>query len=143
MAKTAIRERNETAAEQSMGSHGSFCWNELMAHDVQRAKKFYADTIGWTFDPMPMDWGTYWIIKSGDKIAGGMVEMKDPACGDMPENWMPYLAVDDVDARVKKAVASGASIIREPFDVKGVGRIAILRQPGGGAVGWMTPASPA
>ena len=36
---------------------------------------------------------------------------------------MAYLAVDDVDARVEKAV----------------GRIAILMEPGGAGIGWMTP----
>src|SRR5262245_41243734 len=41
--------------------HGTFCWNELMTHDIETAKKFYADTIGWTFDAMPMPDGTYWI----------------------------------------------------------------------------------
>jgi uncharacterized protein len=146
MAQTAVdhdQRQEDHAAEQSMGSHGSFCWNELMTHDVQRAKKFYADTIGWTFDPMPMDWGTYWIIKAGDKMAGGIYEMQGPDFANAPENWLPYLAVDDVDARVKKAVAAGATIMRAPFDIPNVGRIAILRQPGGGAVGWMTPASPA
>lgn len=140
MAKTATLERNETAAEPSMGSHGSFCWNELMTHEVARAKKFYGDTIGWTFDPMPMEDGTYWIAKAGDKMAGGIFEMKGSCFENVPENWMPYLAVDDVDARAKKAVAAGATVMKEPFDIPGVGRIVVLRQPGGGTVGWMTPA---
>ena len=30
--------------------------------------------------------------------------------------------------------------MREPFDVPGTGRIAILKEPGGAAIGWMTPA---
>ena len=33
-------------------SHGQFHWNELMTRDVARAKKFYADTLGWSFDSM-------------------------------------------------------------------------------------------
>ncbi|WP_371685873.1 VOC family protein [Nitratireductor sp. OM-1] len=52
---------------------------------------------------------------------------------------MSYLSVDDVDAALEKAKAGGASVMREPFDVPGVGRIAILRQPGGAVIGWMTP----
>lgn len=141
MAETAVDQREDNHAEASTkGSHGSFCWNELMTHDAERAKKFYADTIGWTYDAMPMEWGSYWIAKAGDKMAGGIVEMQGPDCAGMPENWMPYLAVDNLDARVKKAVAAGATIMRPPFDIPGVGRIAILRQPGGAAVGWMTPA---
>ena len=58
----------------------------------------------------------------------------------MPEFWMAYIAVDDVDKRVAKAKKAGATIVREPFDVPGVGRIAILKQPGGAGIGWMTPA---
>ncbi len=28
------------------GSHGKFYWNELMTRNAERAKKFYADTMG-------------------------------------------------------------------------------------------------
>lgn len=45
-----------------------------------------------------------------------------------------------VDARVKKAVAAGARPMRPIFDVPNVGRIALLTEPGGAGIGWMTPA---
>ena len=48
-------------------------------------------------------------------------------------------ALDDIDARVAKARAAGATIVQEPMDVPEVGRIAMLTQPGGGFIGWMTP----
>jgi len=57
----------------------------------------------------------------------------------VPEGWMSYIAVDDVDARVKKAEKAGAKLMKPIFDVPGVGRIAILLEPGGAGVGWMTP----
>jgi predicted enzyme related to lactoylglutathione lyase len=41
---------------------------------------------------------------------------------------------------VKKAQAAGATLMRPIFDVPGVGRIAILKEPGGAGIGWMTPA---
>lgn len=121
------------------GTHGSFYWNELMTRDVEQAKKFYASTIGWTFDAMPMPGGTYWVAKMGDEAVGGLFPMHGQDFGDMPESWMSYLAVDDVDTRVRKATAAGAQVCREPFDVPGVGRIAILQEPGGAYVGWITP----
>jgi hypothetical protein len=49
--------------------------------------------------------------------------------------------VDDIDARCEKAREAGGTVEREPFDIANVGRIAIIRQPGGGAIGWMTPPS--
>jgi predicted enzyme related to lactoylglutathione lyase len=123
-------------------SHGSFYWNELMTRDAEQAKKFYGAAIGWTFDAMPMENGTYWVAKIGDKPVGGIFSINAPAFNGVPESWMSYLAVDDVDARVKKAQAGGATLMRPIFDVPGVGRIAILREPGGAGIGWMTPVKP-
>ncbi len=35
-----------------MAEHGTFCWNELMTRDAEKAKAFYAATLGWTFAAM-------------------------------------------------------------------------------------------
>jgi predicted enzyme related to lactoylglutathione lyase len=123
-------------------SHGTFHWNELMTRDVAAAKKFYADTIGWTYDGMPAPGGqTYWVAKMGGEPVAGLFDISGPDYTGMPDGWMPYLAVDDVDARAKKAVAAGARIMKPAFDVPGVGRIVILMEPGGAGIGWITPAS--
>ena len=45
------------------------------------------------------------------------------------------------DAETLAAVAAGATLMRPIFDVPHVGRIAILSEPGGAGIGWMTPAS--
>ena len=120
-------------------THGKVYWSELMTHDVDKAKAFYKATLGWTFEAMPMDHGTYWVIKIHDETAGGLFQMTDPALKSMPEQWVTYIAVDDVDARLRKAVAAGAKVMKEPFEIKGVGRNAILREPGGAMICWMTP----
>ena len=124
-----------------MTSHGSFHWNELVTRDPEKAKKFYAGTVGWTFDSMPMPDGTYWVAKMGDKPVGGLFTIGGPQWDGVPEHWMSYLAVDDVDARVTKAQAAGAKLMRPIFDIPGVGRIAILTEPGGAGIGWITPVS--
>lgn len=121
-------------------SHGKFYWNELLTHDVEKAKAFYKKTLGWHFEPTPMDHGTYWIIKQGDQMVGGMFQMTAETGRDhMTEQWLAYIAVDDVDARVKAGMAAGAHVLRQPFEIKNVGRNAILRDPGGAMICWMTP----
>ena len=123
-----------------MTTHGQFHWNELMTRDVVRAKKFYADTLGWTYDAMPMPGGgTYVIAMAGDTAAAGIFDISGAEYNGVPESWMPYIAVDDVDARVKKATAAGAKVMKPAFDVPNVGRIVILLEPGGAGIGWMTP----
>ncbi len=123
-------------------THGQFHWNELMTRNVEGAKKFYADTLGWSYDAMAMpDGGIYTLAMAGGQPVGGIFDISGPAYQGVPESWMAYIAVDNVDARVKKATAAGAKVMKPAFDVPGVGRIVILLEPGGAGVGWMTPAS--
>jgi uncharacterized protein len=123
-----------------MASHGHFHWNELLTGDVERAKKFYAETIGWSFLPLPTETGDiYWVARLGDTPVAGIFPLDKPGFEEVQERWMSYIAVDDVDARVKKAITAGAKLMRPIFDVKGVGRIAILTEPGGAGIGWITP----
>jgi predicted enzyme related to lactoylglutathione lyase len=139
MAQSATRTKDDDAQASNDSFHGTFCWNELMTRDVEGAMRFYRDTIGWSFEPMKMDSGTYRIAKEGGKNVGGLFELTSPEFDGVQESWMSYLAVDDVDQRVAKAVKAGAKLMKPIFDVPGVGRIAILMQPGGAGVAWMTP----
>jgi uncharacterized protein len=125
-----------------MSTHGQFHWNELMTRDVEKAKKFYAEAIGWSYDSMPMPGGgTYTLAMAGGKPVGGIFDISGADYNDVPESWMAYIAVDDVDARVKKATKAGAKVMKPAFDVPNVGRIVILLEPGGAGIGWMTPAN--
>jgi predicted enzyme related to lactoylglutathione lyase len=140
MSQATAHQFTEDQASPRPWSHGTFYWNELHTRDIERARKFYADTLGWVYEPFPMaDGATYWIAKAGTETAGGLFEMKDACFEGVPEAWMAFIAVDDVDKRVEKAVAAGAKLMRPVFDVPGVGRIAVLREPGGAGIGWMTP----
>ena len=122
-------------------SHGSFCWNELMTHDVEKAKAFYSKSVGWAFDPMPMveGGGTYWVAKIDDRRVGGIFPMDGSQFKGVPDQWVSILAVDNVDARVKKATSAGAKVMKGPFDIPNVGRVAYVQEPGGAMIGWLTP----
>ena len=121
-------------------SHGAFHWNELRTRDTERAKAFYETIVGWTFEASATpDGRTYWVAMCGGRPVAGFFPLSSPEFDDMPESWMSFLAVDDVDARVAKAVKAGAKLVMPVFDVPDVGRIAMLREPGGAGVGWMTP----
>jgi predicted enzyme related to lactoylglutathione lyase len=141
-ASTAARRRPSIHRNQSggiMSGHGSFCWNELMTNDIEKAKSFYGTTIGWRFDAFPMAMGTYWVAMNGDKPAGGLMPLDDTAPPGTPPHWFSYLEVDDVDTRIKAITANGGKVLRPPFDVPTVGRIAIVQDPTGAVMGWMTP----
>lgn len=119
--------------------HGTIIWNELNTHDPEAARAFYAKMFGWSFAPMPMEDGEYWIIRHGEKDLGGIFPLNAPEFADIPAHWLTYFAVDDVDAQVAAAVEAGGTLAKAPFDVPGVGRLAVVQDPTGAYMAWMTP----
>lgn len=122
-----------------MGEHGTIWWNELVTRDAARARAFYGQVLGWSSDEMPMPDGVYVMAKANGTPVAGIFTMQGPGFDGVPEHWMTYIAVDNVDTRAAAVVAAGGKIMRPAFDVPGVGRIAIVADSGGAVVGFGTP----
>lgn len=106
--------------------HGSPSWFQHSGKDPAAARKFYEQVLGWTVSEMPMkDGSNYPAIVVGDKPVGGF----SPTPGD--GGWLAFITVDDVDARVNKAKAAGATIVAAPMTAPGVGRMATIADPFG------------
>ena len=125
--------------------HGHVHWNELNTWNVEKARGFYGRTLGWTFEPVPMqDGGDYTVCRSAGELVAGIFELrKGMGLDDVPSHWLAYIAVDDVDARLPEVEAGGGAVRRPPFDVPGIGRIAIVQDSTGAVVGWITPSEAA
>lgn len=114
--------------------HGEYIWYELMTTDPEGAKKFYDDVVGWNIGDKPDGDMDYRMIGAGDGFVGGMLGLTDAmiSSGAFP-TWLGYIGVDDVDAATKAAAESGATVIREPFDIP-AGRISMISDPQGATV---------
>jgi predicted enzyme related to lactoylglutathione lyase len=113
---------------------GTFCWREILSGDTAKTKKFYTDMFGWSTDEMDMGpAGTYTMFKKGDTHVGGMMA-KPPEMGDDGQ-WVPYVAVDDVDAAAKKAEGLGAKVCVPPTDIPNIGRFSIVIDTTGVPIG--------
>jgi|SRR5579872_2812144 len=122
-----------------MAAHGTFVWFELNTDDVAKAKAFYGETLGWTYSEMPMGPGsTYTIIHSGETMVGGIVANMAPP--GTPPHWFDYIEVDNVDKRAQTFGSSGGAVLRPPFDIPNVGRIAVVKDSSGAVMGIMTSA---
>lgn len=123
--------------------NGAFHWNELMTHDLAKAKAFYAELCGWSYQEMPMPDGmTYTVAMAGEQPVGGLFPMSGAEFEGAPDHWIGYVAVADADKAAAAVEAGGGELERAPFDVEEVGRIAILKDPGGAVIGVITPAPP-
>ncbi len=126
-----------------MAPHGRVIWSELNTHTPEAAKAFFVTTLGWSFEGMPMEGGdTYWIIKNEGERVGGVFTMSGPPFEGVPDHWLTYIGVDDVDSRAALAAKSGGTVMRQPWTIPGVGRVAILKAAGGAVMAWMTPVPP-
>jgi|GEM_PF-504790 len=121
--------------------HGRFLWYELRTPDPEGAKAFYSNVIGWGTqawsapgaDEMP----PYTMWMAGDAPIGGMAEM--PLEG---AQWIAYIGTTDVDASVDYFVENGGALLQEATSVPSVGRMALVSDPSGAAIGLYTPEGP-
>jgi uncharacterized protein len=117
--------------------NNALCWVELACRNTEEAKTFYTSVLGWQckLSDMPAFEYNEWYV--GERAIGGMMAMTEE-WGDMPAHWMLYFAVDDCDAMVEKAVASGGKVCVPPTDIDNVGRFSVLSDPQGGVFSVIT-----
>jgi predicted enzyme related to lactoylglutathione lyase len=123
--------------------HGRFIWYELMIPDLEAAKRFYGQVVGWTARDMPMGDAAYTVFEAAGVGVGGAMPLSDvhKAQG-IPPNWTGYICVDDCDAAAENARALGGSVMRPPTDIPGIGRFAIINDPHGAVTAIMKPIPP-
>ena len=111
---------------------GKFVWFEHVSNDVAKARAFYAELCGWTFNTMAMGDQPYYTIVNGSapRTIGGF-RGAEPG---MPSHWASYLSVPDVDKSFAAATAAGATSLLAPMDFGPVGRGCAVADPTGAAV---------
>lgn len=75
--KLAALLASDTGGMPAQVANGKFCWHELMTRDVEGTKRFYAETLGWTYDKFQGGGMDYWIIKVAGEGMGGMFDISD------------------------------------------------------------------
>ncbi len=78
--------------------HGRFVWYELMTTNLETAKAFYANVVGWGTRDARL---AYSLFTAGDAPVTGLMKLPEDArrAGVTP-HWIGYVGVDDVDAVV-------------------------------------------
>ncbi|HVX36954.1 MAG TPA: VOC family protein [Hyphomicrobium sp.] len=127
---------------------GTVWWNELISADPDRSRDFYASVAGWTPKivaaedntraPAPGE-AAYTLFTANTTEAAGMTkyEGKDP--NDPKPGWLMYIQVADVDNAVVEALKKGGKVLRAPTDATKIGRLAVVQDPDGNAIGLYAP----
>ena len=107
------------------------CWVDTSQPDPEAAVDFYRGLFGWEFENVmpPGSEGKYFIAR----LHGGTVA----AVGSIPESappqatWDTYISVDSADETASRVRDAGGGVMKEPFDVMGIGRMAVVADPEG------------
>ena len=121
----------------------TFIWYELMTPDRDAAIDFYTKVAGWTAAPHPTsqtDTGPYMVLSREGREFGGVFGFTDEMrANGMPPMWVGYIWVPDTDAAARQVEAAGGAVHRGPNDIPGIGRFAMVADPGGALFYLMTP----
>ncbi|HEX4166394.1 MAG TPA: VOC family protein [Bryobacteraceae bacterium] len=116
---------------------GNWLWNELHTSEPASALSFYEKVVGFSHRTMDMGPGNQYHILSRDGVDRGGITGHLRAGA--PPHWLPYVAVDDVDATIARAKQRGATIPMAPEDIPGIGRFGVLQDPTGAVLAVMKP----
>lgn len=114
---------------------GAPCWIDLMTSDLTRSSEFYAALFDWTYEAGDEEkYGGYVMAFKDGKSVAGLMQSGAQSEG-RPDMWTTYLRVDNIEASIAAARDAGAIIYMEPMDVPEQGKLAMLADPSGAAVG--------
>jgi uncharacterized protein len=109
------------------------CWIDTTQPDPDTGAAFYAELFGWELEDRmpPGSPGKYYVARIGGGDVGAVSSPPEAA----PEAavWNTYVWVEDADATADKVRAAGGTVLTEPFDVPGAGRMATFADPEGAA----------
>ncbi len=102
------------------------CWVDVMVPDPAAARAFYGGLFGWEFAVSDRD--GYAVGRLGGRDVAGVGALEFPS-------WNTYVRVDRVEEALERATAAGGTVLVGATDALPAGRIGVLRDPGGAAIG--------
>lgn len=118
--------------------HGVPSWIDIGVADFDTAAAFYTGLFGWDIPEGDEATGFYRSVTLDGKVVVGMSPMQ-MAPG--PPFWTTYVNVDRADDVAAKVTDAGGQVLMPPMDVMDFGRMAILADPTGAAIGLWQPKS--
>jgi predicted enzyme related to lactoylglutathione lyase len=104
---------------------------QLVTPDLTVAKRFYGGLLGWRFRDLKLGGDDYAEASLDGQLVAGLMHKAVAAGERRQSSWLTFLAVRDVDATKKLAVANGAKVLLEPHTIPNRGREAVFSDPQG------------
>jgi predicted enzyme related to lactoylglutathione lyase len=116
---------------------GQVVWHTLNTSDVERAKAFYGELLGWDVETTSMGGQEVDIVNVN---GAGHADFQQ-ASGGAPSSWLSHVRVESVDESLRRAEARGAKALVGPTDLPEIGRLCVIQDPQGAVLSVYTPAA--
>jgi predicted enzyme related to lactoylglutathione lyase len=110
---------------------GKMVWADLATPDLAVAERFYGALFGWTFQSIHAGDTEYAVALADGRPVGGLLQRPIPAGEHRQSAWLTFIAVRDVDAAKRAALAHGAKVIADSRNYPLRGRQAVFSDPEG------------
>ena len=123
--------------EDVLAEPGDWIWIQLLSRDARSAAEFYRAVAGYEVveNTSANRLNDYVLVSKG--FARGTVRTLVTKRADVNPTWLPYVRVKSVSETVDKAKQLGGSVLVEPKPEVFEGKIAVIADPTGAAVGVM------
>ncbi len=122
--------------------HGLITWIDLSTTDVERARSFYQELLGWESTDLPTPMGVPYTMfrKDGQLVAGMGPQPPEVAAAGVPSLWNTYVNVQNLDEVLAKVEPAGGVVHMPAMEVMTQGRMAMVADPSGAVIGLWEPA---
>ncbi|TWV30646.1 VOC family protein [Streptomyces misionensis] len=112
---------------------GTPCWADAMFTDLEGAKKFYGEVLGWTFGASTSEYGNYTQAYADGRAVAAVVP---PMPGQEGQSqWCLYFASPDAAATAERVRRAGGDVLMEPMPIADFGTMCLAREPSGAVFG--------
>jgi predicted enzyme related to lactoylglutathione lyase len=119
---------------------GKVVWADLVTPDLAAAERFYGRLLGWTFQAIHTGDSDYALALANGRAVGGLYQ-KSLRAGEQQPAWLTFIAVRDVDAAKRVALAHGAKAVSPAKSYPKRGRQAVLTDPEGAVFAMLASSS--
>lgn len=117
-------------ARPALPPQGSIVWHELKSPALAASADFYGALLGLRGQDLGMGpAGPLWLLQRGSERIASLVQSE----AGHPAYWIPFFAVDNVDAQTARAQELGAQVLVPPIQVP-QGRASVVRDPQGAVI---------
>lgn len=107
---------------------GSWMWQEVWSNEQDQSQGFYQQLANYTAKEKEFTDVSYRYLSIDDKAAFGVVQTPND---EVPNTWVNYIKVDDVNQTLSTLKALGGDVLMEPTPEVRNGTVALVRDPSG------------